>query len=90
MLLEAGWTPLVDEVWVTTASEATVIQRARDRDGITEAQIRARFQSQLSSEERVKQADVVINTDCSLGEVESQVNQLWRRLLAQESGTVSR
>jgi dephospho-CoA kinase len=84
VLLEANWTPLVDEVWVTTAPEATVIQRLRDRSGLSEAQVLARIRSQLPAEERIKHADVVINTDCSLDEVEEKVKRLWEELLARE------
>ncbi len=66
VLLEANWTPLVDQVWVTVASESTVVRRIKGRTGLPEEQIRARIRSQLSSEERVKHADVVISNDGSL------------------------
>jgi len=80
LLLEAGWTPLVDEVWVTTASEATVLKRLEERTGLSQAESLARIRSQLSSAERVKYADVVINTDCDLDELRSKVKELWQRL----------
>ena len=80
VLLEANWTSLVDEVWVTTASEATVIRRARERSGLNEAQVLARIHSQLPSEERIKKTDVVIDNDCSLAELEAKVSKLWERL----------
>jgi dephospho-CoA kinase len=77
LLVEAGWTPLVDEVWVTVASEATVIRRIRERTGLSEQEARARINAQLSSEERIKHADVVIDTDCSLDELKAKVLGLW-------------
>ncbi len=80
LLLEAGWTPLVDEVWVTTAPEATVLKRLEERTGLSQAESLARIRSQLSSEERVRHADVVINTDCDLDELRSRVKELWQRL----------
>jgi dephospho-CoA kinase len=80
LLLEAGWTSLVDEVWVTTASEATVLRRLKERIGLSESESRARIRSQLSTEKRIKQADVVIDTDCNLGELRAKVKELWRRL----------
>lgn len=80
LLLEAGWTSLVDEVWVTTASESTVLKRLEERTGLSQAESLARIRSQLPSEEQVKHADVVINTDCDLDELKSKVKELWQRL----------
>jgi len=80
LLVEAGWTSLVDEVWVTIASESTVLGRIKGRTGLSERESLARIRSQLSSEERVKHADVVINTDCTLDELKARVGELWRRL----------
>ena len=80
VLLEAGWTPLVDEVWVTVASVPVVVKRAKERTGLPEEQILARIRSQLSSEERAKQASVVINNDGNLDELKTKVKELWQRL----------
>ena len=80
VLLEAEWTSLVDKVWVTTASEDTVIQRLKDEKGLSEAQALARIGTQLSPEERVKRADAVIDTNCDLTEVRARVEVLWREL----------
>ena len=80
LLIEANWTELVDQLWITVASEATVIRRLRDRSGLTEAQARARIHSQMPIEEKAKHADVVINTDCDFAEVKSQVEELWQKL----------
>ena len=80
LLLEAGWTSLVDEVWVTVAPETTVLRRLSERSGLSQAESLTRIHSQLSLEERVKQADVVINTDCSLDELRARVGRLWERL----------
>ena len=79
LLLEAGWTSLVDEVWVTVASESTVLKRLQERVGLSKEESLSRIHSQLSSEERIKRADVVINTDCSLDEVKARVRELWER-----------
>jgi dephospho-CoA kinase len=70
----------VDEVWVTVAPEATVLRRLKERGGISEEQILARIRSQLSSEERARRADVIIDTDCSLDELKTRVTELWRKL----------
>ena len=80
LLLEAGWTPLVGEVWVTIAPESTVIRRLKGRSGLLEQEALARIHSQLSSAERVKHANVVIDTDCTLDELRARVRELWERL----------
>ena len=80
LLLEAGWTSLADEVWATTAPEATVLKRLEERSGMSQAESLARIRSQLPSEEQVRHADVVINTDCDLDELRSKVKGLWHRL----------
>ncbi len=77
LLIEAGWNSLVNEVWVTVASEATVLNRIRERTGLSEQEARARINAQLSNEERIKHADVVIETDCSLDELKAKVLGLW-------------
>ena len=80
LLIEAGWTSLVDEVWVTTASEATVLKRLRERAEMSEQESKARIRSQLSLEERIKHADAVIDTDCDLAELKAKVKELWQGL----------
>ncbi len=80
LLLEAGWTSLADEVWVTTAPEATVLKRLEERTGLSQAESLTRIRSQLPSAERVRHADVVINTDCDLDELKSKVKELGQRL----------
>ena len=80
ILIEARWTPLVDEVWVTVASEPVVVERVRERTGLSEEQIRSRIRSQLSNEERTRQADEVISNDGSLDELRAAVARLWEKL----------
>ena len=80
LLLEVGWTSLVDEVWVTVAPESTVLKRLKERVGLSKAESLARIRSQLSSEERTRRADVIINTDCELNELKARVRELWQRL----------
>jgi dephospho-CoA kinase len=82
LLIEANWTSLVDEVWVTVASESTVLRRLKEKFGLSEPESLARIHSQLPSEEKVKHADVIINTDCDLGELKAKVEELWQGLHA--------
>jgi dephospho-CoA kinase len=86
LLIEADWTLLVDEVWVVLASGATVLRRLKEKYGFSRSQSLARIHSQLSSKERLKYADVVINNDGSLDQLKIKVEELWRRLHAPGAG----
>jgi dephospho-CoA kinase len=70
----------VNEVWVTSAPESVVLKRMKEKSSISEEQTLARIRSQLSAEERLKHADVVINTDCNLDELKDNVRELWDEL----------
>jgi dephospho-CoA kinase len=80
LLLEAGWRPLLDQLWVTTAPEATIVRRLKSSRGLSEEQALDRLHAQMPQEEKTKQADVVIDTDCSLDELKVRITELWRRL----------
>lgn len=80
LLIEAGWRPLVDRVWLTTASETTVVNRLKSARGLGEEQVLARLRSQMPQDEKARQADVIINTDCTLDELKAQVTALWEAL----------
>ncbi|MDD4876396.1 MAG: dephospho-CoA kinase [Dehalococcoidales bacterium] len=81
LLFEAGWASLADEIWVTTAPEATILKRLKKRSGLSKAKSLARISSQLPSPERTSRADVIINTDCSLVELKLKIKKLWQKLL---------
>ena len=81
LLIEAGWADLTDEVWVTVVFPQVAAQRSMVRSGLTREQAEARIASQLSDEERVQRAQVVIDTDCSLAEVARRVDELWDGLM---------
>jgi dephospho-CoA kinase len=81
VIVDAGKQMLVEELWVTVASRETVIKRLKERSGYSRAESEKRINSQMSDKERVKQADVVINTDCSLDELKIRVKVEWEKLL---------
>lgn len=80
LLIEANWTDLVDQVWVTISPEATVIDRLRSQRGLPEEQARARIESQTPIAQRKKHADVVIENDSDLDTLRHKVEGLWRKL----------
>jgi dephospho-CoA kinase len=82
VLIEANWQPLVDQVWVVVASEAVVIDRLAKQRHLSPEQVRTRIAAQLSNDERLKHADVVIRNDGSLDQVRAAVQQAWDKLFS--------
>lgn len=80
VMLESGRQFQVDEIWVTTASEETVLERLKDSRAFSEETVRARIKSQMSNEERAKLADVVIDNEGTLDELRQKVNLEWEKL----------
>jgi dephospho-CoA kinase len=74
----------VDEIWVTVAPEAVVLKRLADRSGFSDKESKARIAAQLPDKERVKRADVVIDTDCNLEELRNRVVAAWGKMQAQK------
>lgn len=81
LLIEAGWTPLVDEIWVLTSPIEQVYSRLTGR-GMSSEQARARIESQMPQEERVTHADVVVVNDRGESELRSAVRKQWDQRVA--------
>jgi dephospho-CoA kinase len=81
LLIEANWTPLVDEVWVVVSDEQNVIDRLENRH-LDHASIGARIGAQMTQSERVKGGDVVIDNDGTLAELTQSVEELWASRVA--------
>jgi dephospho-CoA kinase len=82
LLIEASWKPLLDQVWVTTAPEATITERLKQSRGLSQEQVLARLKAQMPQKEKMKQADVVINTDCPIDQLRASITELWNKLQA--------
>jgi len=76
LLLEAGQTDMVDRVLVVDASESVQIERARRRDGVSEEEIRQIMSSQASRENRLAQANDVIENNGTMEELRQRVRLL--------------
>lgn len=77
ILIEAGWTNLGDEVWVTIAPESEVVKRLGTRNNLSEEDARVRITSQMPAQERVKYADAVIENNGDLDSLKKKVELLW-------------
>ena len=73
---ESEWTRMFDEIWVVTAPEAQVIERVLARGRMSETMIRAVIDAQLTPDQRLPYADVVIDNSGSLERLGNQVATL--------------
>lgn len=81
LLFEAEWTlSIVDQVWLTVASEETIVKRLTEQKGLEEEVVRERLRHQLPSDNKIKRANVIINTECDREELKSKVYEAWRKL----------
>ena len=69
-----------DAVIVTACDPNTQLTRIMSRDGISEAEARARIAAQLPLNEKTRRADYVINTDGSFEETSRQVREVFEQL----------
>jgi phosphopantetheine adenylyltransferase/dephospho-CoA kinase len=77
VLIEADWLDLVDEVWVTVVDPAVARERLMARNGWSAEEADARINSQLTNEQRLVHAQVVITNNGSLEDLERQVEEAW-------------
>ena len=79
LLFEAGWDSLVEEVWVTDASEEIIIGSLRERNGLCEEEAKKRINSQMDRMERIGRSDFVINNSGDMAELGTTIKELWDR-----------
>tara|TARA_Y100001934_G_scaffold114051_1_gene139564 strand:- start:343 stop:933 length:591 start_codon:yes stop_codon:yes gene_type:complete len=79
VMLEAGWEPMVDEVWVVIVEPDTAVARATARDGVEEEAVRKRIAAQLSNDERRAKADIVIDNSGDEAALLAQLDAQWKR-----------
>ncbi|MFO8143726.1 MAG: dephospho-CoA kinase [Dehalococcoidales bacterium] len=84
LLPREGWNELIDRLWVTTASEDTIMRRLEETRGLPGKEARARLDSRVPVKKQVENADVVIDTDCSLKELGEKVTELWNSINRQD------
>lgn len=76
LLLEVGQTSLVDRVLVVDAPESVQLARAVERDGGSEKMIKDIMAAQLPREQRLAQADEIIDNSGSLQDLCERVGKL--------------
>jgi dephospho-CoA kinase len=79
LLIEAGVTSRVDEVWVVYADPEAQVMRLMQRDGIDRTQALQRLAAQMPMEEKRKYGKIVIDNRGTPEETERQVLEIWKR-----------
>ena len=86
LLVELGLAPAFDVVVVVTASPHLRISRVASDRGLSPDEVRSRMAAQATDEQRMEVADVLIDNDGSLAELEPQIERLWADLVARAGG----
>jgi dephospho-CoA kinase len=82
LLFETGHEHDFDRVIVCACSPDEQLRRLIQRDGLTEADARARLAAQWPIEEKARRADYVIRTDATFAETDSQVRAVADALMS--------
>ena len=80
LLIEVGWTDMVDTVWVVYVNSAAQIKRLMERDGLNSEQALARIASQMRLQDKLQYANVVVDNSEGLEETRQQVVAAWNDL----------
>lgn len=82
LLLETAQADLCELIVVVDVDEQTQLSRTMTRDNNDETQVRNIMAAQMSRQQRLEQADRVIDNNGSLESLQQQVEQLHRAFLA--------
>ena len=78
ILIEANWQDLTDEIWLAKANREVVIERVQLRNNFSREEIIKRIESQMSNNDPEKHADIVIDNDGTIEQLEETVKTLWQ------------
>ena len=79
LIIEAGWTPLVDEVWMTAAPEHQVVERLQARNHHSAKEVQARIRAQMPASERARHAQVIIDNAEDRARLRQRVLEVWEQ-----------
>jgi dephospho-CoA kinase len=82
LLIESGsWMELIDHLVVVDCPEETQVQRVMQRSNLPREEVERILKAQAGREERLKYADVVIENQGSLKDLEIEVQNLHQKIL---------
>lgn len=77
LLFETGMEKLCDETWLIYVPREEQIRRMAERDGLDAAAAAARIDSQMPLEEKLKRADVAIDSSGTIEQTREKLCRLW-------------
>jgi dephospho-CoA kinase len=83
LMYESGSAARMDRVVVVATDPETQLARLIARDGLAEADARARIASQMPVAEKAKRADYVVDNSGTRADTERQVRDVYARLVAE-------
>ena len=81
LLEDEDYKDLADQVWVVTVSSEQQLTRLIKRNNYTAEEAQNRINAQMSNEERIQYADVVIDNNGTMSETIAQVDRLLYNIL---------
>lgn len=81
LLEDHDYKELADQVWVVTVSPVQQLARLMKRNSYTVEEAQNRINAQMSNEERIQYADVVIDNNGTMSETIAQVDRLLYNIL---------
>ncbi|HWJ02496.1 MAG TPA: dephospho-CoA kinase [Verrucomicrobiae bacterium] len=81
LLIESGMTAMVDEVWLVCVPEEIQLERLMLRNNLSQAEARARLDSQMPLRDKLPFARKVIDNSGTVEQTRCIVTQAWRELL---------
>ena len=82
LLVEVGLAPAFDVVVVVTATPQLRVSRVASERGLDPEDVRRRMAAQATDAQRAEVADILLDNDGTLRELEAQVDRLWTELAA--------
>ena len=86
LLVEIGAAKSFDVVVVVDVDPDAQLARLMARNGLSEAEARARMSAQVSREQRLALADFVVRNDGTLEQLRERVHAVWHELLRLRGG----
>ena len=77
LLFETGMEKLCDETWLIYVPREEQIRRMAERDGLDAAAAAARIDSQMPLEEKLKRADVAVDSSGAIEQTREKLRRLW-------------
>lgn len=80
LLFECGMENIADENWLVISEMSVRIKRVKERDNLSEEQIIARINNQMSQDDKEKLSDYVLDNSGSLQQLYEQIDDNLERL----------